>query len=149
MNINLEQYKNFDINKKFSSSNSIRNGDSYNQYLNNNNNNNNSKSSTPIDFIRNPILKINTPSKAQSSIHSNSKSKSYNDSSYLHQQHKQKTVNIVTPLSSPAPSVISGPSSFRSNNNNSSILKNDLEKNLTFVVTVFKFQRVVVQKKNN
>jgi hypothetical protein len=105
------------------SSNNINN----NNYNNNNNSNKNADNiQTAIDFIRNPILKLNTPLKA-----AQSKNYSHNDvNSYQQQQkQKQKTVNIVTPIASPAPSIISGTESFISFTS----ARNGLEKNLSLV----------------
>ena len=102
---------------------------SSNSSSSNNNNNNNDQNSqplnktTPMEFIRNPILKINTPG-AKATL---TQSSTYN--TYQPQQ-KQKTVNIITPSSSTASSVLS--ESFRSNSNVST--RNGFEKNLSFVL---------------
>ena len=85
-----------------------------------------------IDFIRNPILKLNTPLKATLSTHNSNYSHTDNKSINTYQQQqkqKPKTVNIVTPIASPAPSVISGTDSFTSFTPG----RNGLEKNLSLV----------------
>lgn len=126
-----------------SSSNTISNGNCNNKII---------STPPPIDFIRNPILKVNTahnhhhhhqhhynqhrsPSPKQLTSSSRSRSYTYlnNHDSNRSSQTPQKTVNIVTPLVSPAPSVISTVGSTFQFKNNNPKLESALSANISFV----------------